>query len=107
MSVKLGEASSRCRQLLHVWRAVEIIQGILHRLILGIDHKGNRGIHQPHVIDEEEDDVGFYRACPPLEGFAFRPSAAGACTSIGRPLLSRGVLALRALGRGSRMLNGE
>ena len=62
------------------------------------------------VVRHDDDDIWFYRACPPLEGFAFRPSAAGACAFIARPLLGSRALALRALGRSircHRMVNGE
>ena len=42
----------------HVRRAVPVIQRITHRIALSIGQEGHGGVHDAHVVHQEQDDVG-------------------------------------------------
>ena len=56
--IELVETDPLRREPLHRGRAVEVIQRIPLGFAFGVGEKWHRGIHHPHVIDQENDDIG-------------------------------------------------
>ncbi len=56
--VELVETNAPLRQPLHARRAVVVIERITLRLALGVRQERNGGVHDAHVIDQEDHDVG-------------------------------------------------
>ena len=54
----MGEADAVGGELLHVGGAVEVVEGLFDGVAVFIDDEGDGGVHETHVIDEEDDDVG-------------------------------------------------
>ena len=58
---KIIEPHASGRQPFHLRRAEKFIQRMAHRLSTFIRQKGNRRIHDAHVIDQKHDDVGRWK----------------------------------------------
>ena len=56
--IELAEPNPAFCQSFHVRRAVPSIQRMLDRSAILVDQKRNRGIHQAHVVDEDNHDIG-------------------------------------------------
>ena len=59
--IEFTDSHSKIRKSLHVGRFVPAVQWMLDRGSLLIAKKGDRGIHDPHIIDQYDHDVGLVR----------------------------------------------
>ena len=54
---ELIEADAAGGETLHVRRAIIVVERITFRLAGGVGEKRHRGVHHPHVVDEDDNDV--------------------------------------------------
>ena len=58
--VKLTETRALFGESFHVRCAIEVVEGVTLRITVFVGQKGERAIHQSHVVHQEDDDVGFF-----------------------------------------------
>ena len=61
--IELMEADPLLGQPLHIRCAVEIVQGVTFGLPRLIGKKWDGGIHDPHVVDQYQDDIRLAMGC--------------------------------------------
>lgn len=58
LGIKGGEADACGGEALHVGGVVPLVEGLAHGLAAAVGIEWQRGVHESHVIDKEEDNVG-------------------------------------------------
>jgi hypothetical protein len=59
--VEVAEPGSHRGETFHVRRVIPIVERVPPRLAHSIGQHRDRCVHQPHVVDEKEDDVRLVR----------------------------------------------
>ncbi len=61
MRVEIAEPNALLCQSFHPWCAIPFVERMSLRVAVFIRQHRNRRVHQPHVVDEKDDDIGSTR----------------------------------------------